>query len=217
MLKGKALTPSNILSLFRIFLLVPIYQSLSENTASGNYWALLYMFLAVVSDFLDGFLARQLKQVSDLGKVLDPIADNICIIGVTLILASPVRANPLPLWFLLVILFRDVSIIGGGYLIYRRREVITTSNIWGKSTSTIIAGLLISNALQLHPASPWLFWVHYQFLLWLSLSFLVVSTASYVRRFYLLLTEKNTVASASLLNADGANRSSQVRRNSGET
>jgi len=216
MLKGKTLTPSNVLSLFRIFLLVPIYQGLSQNTVSGNTWALFYMILAVMSDFLDGFLARRLKQVSDLGKVLDPLADKVCILGVCLILTLPVRDNPLPFWFLLVILVREIGIVSGGYLIYRRSKLIVTSNIWGKSASAILSSLLISNALQFEPASPWLSWSNCQFLLWLSLSFMLVSTISYARRFYLLLGKRKGIAHTGILNANGGRESNQAPPDGGK-
>jgi len=188
MLSTKSLTISNFLSLLRVMLLVPIFQGLSQNSTEGNAWALFYMSLAVITDFLDGFFARKLNQISDLGKVLDPVADKLCILGVTFILILPIRENPLPLWFLIVILVREIGIIGGGYFIYRKHGMITTSNIWGKSTSTVIAMMLISYVLNVQPESPWLSWLNYRFLLWLSVSFIIVSAFSYGWRFFQLMS-----------------------------
>lgn len=212
MLKTKTLTISNVLSLLRVMLLVPIFQGLSQNTPVGTAWALFYMFIAVLTDFLDGFLARRLDQISDLGKVLDPLADKICIFGVALILTVPIRENPLPTWFLLVIMVREIGILGGGYFIYRRQGIVLTSNIWGKSTSTIIAAMLFSYVINFKPASPWLAWMNYRFLLWLSVSFIIVSALSYTWRFLKLLNAAPHSLSSEILKAK--NRGTKARAGS---
>jgi CDP-diacylglycerol--glycerol-3-phosphate 3-phosphatidyltransferase len=172
-------------------LLVPIFQGLSQNTHEGNAWALFYMVLAILTDFLDGFFARKLNQITDLGKLLDPLADKITIFGVYLILALPIRETPLPFWFLIVLFIRDMTILTCGYLIYRKRKIVVKSNIWGKSTSTILAAMLVSYVLNLIPVTPWLFWIHYKFLLWLSLCFIFVSGISYGWNFYRLYVKQS--------------------------
>jgi CDP-diacylglycerol---glycerol-3-phosphate 3-phosphatidyltransferase len=197
MLQGKALTSSNALSFVRIVLIFPIFQSLSQNTPAGNVWALGFMGLAVISDFLDGFLARRLGQISDLGKILDPLADKVCIISVCWILSSPVRDNPIPAWFLVTVLARDAFVVGTSYIILKRKGFVVSSNIWGKTTSTVIAFMLMIYVLQIDslpagiPGSPEQL---EQFLLWLSLSFLVVSTTTYGYRFYTLMLPQNKMA-----------------------
>jgi CDP-diacylglycerol--glycerol-3-phosphate 3-phosphatidyltransferase len=193
MLPGKTLTPSNLLSLLRVVLLIPILQALSKNTLSGNAWALFFIGLAVISDFLDGYLARALKQTSELGRVLDPIADKICLIGVTWYLTSPDRINPLPVWFLLALILRDVAVVGSCWIVYRRDGVVLPSNIWGKATSTVLTVTLIAYILQVEYPPAWLSWLTpnlNHFLLWLSLTFLAVSAWSYGRRFYLIMSDR---------------------------
>jgi CDP-diacylglycerol--glycerol-3-phosphate 3-phosphatidyltransferase len=190
MLEGKTFTASNFLSLLRVLLLFPILQALSKNTLSGNAWALVFIALAVISDFLDGFLARQLGQISELGKVLDPLADKICIIAITWYFTTPARMHPLPLWFLLVVILRDVMVVGTCTIVYRRNGIVLTSNIWGKTTSTVLAAMLIVYILHVENAPAWMSWMTPgldHFLLWLSLAFLAVSTWSYGRRFYLIM------------------------------
>jgi CDP-diacylglycerol--glycerol-3-phosphate 3-phosphatidyltransferase len=207
MSKIPILTVSNLLSVSRIFLLAPIFWVLSRNTPSGNVWALFFMALAVLTDFLDGFLARRMGQVSDLGKVLDPVADKICLISVGLFLCSPHRANPLPPWFFILLIARDVAVVGLGYYLYRRVRIITTSNIWGKTTSGVLATMLIIYTLQFHHNPPFLSWLPSrldQFVLWLAFSFMLVSTLSYARRFYRLLAQgKGTAYRSRVLNAGG--------------
>ncbi len=204
MWKRKALTASNALSLFRIVLLVPIYHALSQNTTKGNLLALFLIILAIISDYLDGFLARRLGQITDWGKVLDPVADKICIFFVCLFLALPGRENPLPIWFLGLYLIREIGIFAGGYMIYRRQGIVVKSNIWGKSTTTVLSLMLISYVLKLQPASIWLSWLNYQFLFWLSFSFVIVSSVSYGWRFYRLMGEKKRVVQSGVLKPDGA-------------
>ncbi|RJP78682.1 MAG: CDP-alcohol phosphatidyltransferase family protein [Candidatus Zixiibacteriota bacterium] len=178
-MQGKFLTASNFLSLLRVLLLVPIFLALGKNTAAGNAWALLFMGLAVVTDYMDGYLARKMGQISDLGRVLDPVADKICIAAVALFLASPWRQLPLPLWFVLVVVIRDLAVVGSGYLIYRRAGFVVTSNWWGKFTSGFLAALLITYVLHfdryLGKAAATL----QDLLLGLSLLFLLISTVSY--------------------------------------
>ncbi|MCX6641239.1 MAG: CDP-alcohol phosphatidyltransferase family protein [bacterium] len=212
MFKGKFLTPSNLLSLARVPLLIPIAMALSANTARGNLWGLFFMLLAIITDYLDGFLARKLNQVSDLGKTLDPVADKICIIGVCLILSSPLRDNPIPIWLLIALVIRDTAILICGYLIYYRTARVVTSNIWGKSTSCVLALMIISYVLNLEPSNLALSWMHYHVLLWLAFTFTIVSTASYARVFYLSYVERRGVYSSRILDTSRAQGSSRNSR-----
>ena len=68
----------NLLSIFRIFLMYPLLTFISQE----NYLFALYIFiLAVITDALDGYLARFMDWRTDLGKILDPIADKVLLIG----------------------------------------------------------------------------------------------------------------------------------------
>jgi CDP-diacylglycerol--glycerol-3-phosphate 3-phosphatidyltransferase len=206
MFRGKILTPSNGLSLIRVLLLIPITYALSANSASGNLWALIFMLVAIVTDFLDGYLARTMNQVSDFGKVLDPFADKVCIVGVCLILASPLRDNPIPIWILAVLVARDLSILMGGYLMYRRTTRVVTSNIWGKSTSVVVSLMIISYVLKLEPSQPLLSWLHYRVLTWLAFSFLIVSGITYAWGFYLVFGGRKQVVQSGILDSGQSGR-----------
>jgi CDP-diacylglycerol--glycerol-3-phosphate 3-phosphatidyltransferase len=71
--------------------------------------ALLLFVVATVTDWLDGYLARRLNQITDLGKLLDPLADKIL---VTAALFYLVYHDSLPLWMAVVMVARDFLITG---------------------------------------------------------------------------------------------------------
>ena len=90
------------------------------------------MALSILTDSLDGYLARRLGEVSALGKILDPIGDKICI-GVAAIAVTILR--DLPWWAMGIIIFRDVGIVIIGTFMVGQLAIVTSSNIWGKATS----------------------------------------------------------------------------------
>ena len=67
----------NLLAIFRILILPFIFYFLAQDTHSGLIVALVLIALAVGSDVLDGYAARRLNQITDLGKILDPVADKL--------------------------------------------------------------------------------------------------------------------------------------------
>lgn len=73
--KQKIFTIPNVLSMFRIMLIPLIVWLYSAKQAYG--WALLVLILSGLTDIVDGFIARKWNMVSDLGKILDPIADKL--------------------------------------------------------------------------------------------------------------------------------------------
>jgi cardiolipin synthase (CMP-forming) len=101
-------TWANALSFVRLLALPVIYLDLV-----GERWTRAFVLLAVFSatDWLDGYLARRLDQMTRLGKLLDPISDRLLFIVVGV---GFVVADVLPLWAVLVLLVRDVLVIGIG-------------------------------------------------------------------------------------------------------
>jgi CDP-diacylglycerol--glycerol-3-phosphate 3-phosphatidyltransferase len=114
--------------------------------------ACVFIFLAVLSDFLDGLTARRTGSISDWGKILDPLADKVGIAALVITLAI---VGALPLWFLTVVIARDALIAGGGLLLTRRLGAPPSSNLWGKATSlcmsvyltTISVGWMLDSSL----------------------------------------------------------------------
>src|SRR5574338_1335180 len=104
------LTAANQLTLLRM-LLSPAFVIFLLYGYSG--WALLTMVAAGVTDMLDGLIARRAGQKTTLGAWLDPMADKLLLVTMFVMLTLPNigSANPLPLWFTVLVLSRDIAIV----------------------------------------------------------------------------------------------------------
>ena len=96
------LTVPNLLSLFRLAL-VPVFLWLLLTGQSG--FAILALIVASATDYLDGYFARKLNQVTRIGQLLDPAADRLYILATLIGLAV---TNHIPVWLPFVIIGRDV-------------------------------------------------------------------------------------------------------------
>jgi CDP-diacylglycerol---glycerol-3-phosphate 3-phosphatidyltransferase len=135
--------PSNILSLIRLVLVAPtVYYILQEDSAGK---ALGVIALGMATDAVDGPLARRRGEVSDLGKLIDPIADKLTLDGVALALS--VR-HGFPWWVTNLLLARDAAILAGATLIFRDTTEITTSIYAGKATTAFLTVALLLYILE---------------------------------------------------------------------
>ncbi len=136
--KGKVWTIPNILSLIRLgFAFLLYYFILKHQTPA----AVVTSLVSMATDFADGYLARKLNEITELGKILDPMGDKI-IVGLAAI--GLYQSYGLPLWILLVIIGRDVLILIGSFFLFKRMRQVTASNTPGKIAVTVIAFLLLS-------------------------------------------------------------------------
>lgn len=101
----------NLITLGRIAL-APAFVVLLND---GDYRSALVVFIiAGVSDGLDGFIAKRFHYQSRLGAILDPVADKILLVSAYVMLTV---LNQLPFWLVIVVVFRDMLIVGG-YVVY---------------------------------------------------------------------------------------------------
>jgi CDP-diacylglycerol--glycerol-3-phosphate 3-phosphatidyltransferase/cardiolipin synthase len=175
-------TVANFVSVGRLLLLIPLFYFLREgDKGNGNLWAVAVMAAAMVSDMLDGLLARVLKQVSDWGGVLDPIADKLWICALAAFLAAPWREHPLPWGFLTLILVRDLGIVTCALWAFRRVGVVMTSTWIGKLTMFAEAVTLIAFTINRTPT--YLPSVNPYTLMWITVPLIFISGISYGYRF----------------------------------
>jgi CDP-diacylglycerol--glycerol-3-phosphate 3-phosphatidyltransferase len=171
-LHGPYFTISNLLSISRLFFVWPIAHLLQQNNPAMNVTILVLIFLACLTDFLDGYLARKMNQISDFGKLLDPFADKVAIVITTLLL---VHYRNFPLWLFGIMFARDLMIVLGAIFILGQRKFIVQSNWPGKITVGILAGVVIVHILVIKPLIP--------IFIGLSLAGIIISSISYVKRF----------------------------------
>lgn len=139
--------PSNVLSLLRLALVGPtVYYLLQEERTDK---ALGLLALGMVTDFADGPIARWRDEESDLGKVIDPIADKLTLDGVAVVLSMK---RGFPWWITKLLLVRDVGLVAGSLLIFRRSTYVPPSQYAGKLTTVMLTGALL---LYLLDAQPW--------------------------------------------------------------
>ncbi|HEY7317046.1 MAG TPA: CDP-diacylglycerol--glycerol-3-phosphate 3-phosphatidyltransferase [Candidatus Binatia bacterium] len=105
-------TLPNLLSLFRICIIpVLVYLLTFSDRLSGALAALLFL-IASITDYFDGYFARRNRSVSDLGKILDPLADKLMVIAVLIMLAAMDRPGQpsVPAWLVVVIITRESAV-----------------------------------------------------------------------------------------------------------
>lgn len=131
-------TLPNILSFLRLAT-VPFFVWLF---VSGREEAAVILYGAGAwTDFFDGYLARRLNAVSELGKLLDPLADRVFIIALVVALLS---RDTVPLWLALVILVRDAVLLVAFPVLERRGVERVRVNFTGKSaTASLLFGLTL--------------------------------------------------------------------------
>ena len=111
MMIGLGLNLPNLISLGRL-LLVPLAILL---ILDGRYWAAFWVFVvAGISDALDGFIAKRFDRRTRLGALLDPLADKVLLVSVYVTLGIAGQLWP---WLVVLVVFRDLMIIGGFLLI----------------------------------------------------------------------------------------------------
>ncbi len=146
------LTLPNILTIIR-FLLIPLYVTVNFSSIQyADEIAIAIFVVAMFLDVLDGFIARRYNLITDLGKMLDPIADKCTMIAV---LTCLVIKGKVSAWLLVFILIKELTMMIVGAFIYKKGKIVIPANIFGK-LATCLLTLYIVNCvvfewyLQIH-------------------------------------------------------------------
>jgi cardiolipin synthase len=124
-------TTANALTASRIVLLPFIIASI---VTQHRITALIIMLISLTTDIFDGYIARHFNQETEFGKILDPVVDKTCLAAILIALLA---VHAIPLWVVLVIIARDLFILGGSFVIWRQRKFVFKANNLGR-----VAGLL---------------------------------------------------------------------------
>lgn len=130
----------NTISLFR-FCLIPFFiWSIMDAHREGPLIALGILCLSGLSDMLDGYLARKLNQITDLGKILDPLADKLIIISAAMTLAWEHRLN---LLIALIITLRELAMVIGTAINFKQNQQVAGASYLGKGTTCLFYAAVI--------------------------------------------------------------------------
>lgn len=138
---------SNLVSILRILLIIPVSYLLLYKFESENTLIIILVLCMYFSDLLDGYLARKLNQVSEFGKIIDPLADKIAVISIAIILLI---LGKIPIWYVSVIVIRDVLILSFGIYLDKKKDIRLMSNYPGK-IAVFSIGLIILFAVINNP------------------------------------------------------------------
>jgi CDP-diacylglycerol--glycerol-3-phosphate 3-phosphatidyltransferase len=154
------MTTANKITISRI-LLVPLFivmvlYYVDSGDEIYRLWAILAFGIASISDGIDGYIARHYNQHSELGKILDPLADKLLLVSGIVLLSFPnTNLARIPMWLTATILSRDVLLlIGLGVIHYTCGKVTVRPAIVGK-VATVFQMTCIIWALLKFPAN-WL-------------------------------------------------------------
>ena len=125
----------NILCYIRILLIpVFIYVYVNAKDAVDYYMAAAIIFLSGLTDFCDGFIARKFNQVTELGKLIDPVADKLTQAAIIIALMFKIK------WmFFLVVLFviKELSMLINGIILLRKGKKLDGAMWFGKVSTAV--------------------------------------------------------------------------------
>lgn len=175
--KKDVLTVANAVSLSRALIAIPILYLYHASGKDANWLIAVFIAYAFISDYLDGYLARKMNQVTEFGKVADPLADKVCAI---ILFLYGAYIGIIPYFFLAVLVIRDALILLGSLMIKRKR---------GKYAMSVISGKVAVNVLAIYWITAFFFPHKEQtiaFLMWLCIILLLYSLGSYIHRYVLI-------------------------------
>ena len=175
---------SNLLSIIRLGLTPFIFHSIIRRYHLAT---LVIGGLAILTDMLDGYFARRLNQRTNLGKILDPIADKAIISAA--IIALILSSSSFPRWAFGIVIVRDALIVVANIFLFHRTQTIARSDVWGKCTTFFLATALTLYVLtdsQLIPSfAPF-------YVLCVGLVFALISVLNYGWQLLCLLQQNKT-------------------------
>ena len=147
------MTLASKITLVRVFLipLVMVLMYVSGGEANVWMWLSLAVFIiASLSDYVDGYIARQYNQVTDFGKFLDPLADKLLVIAVMTIFC---QWGMMPAWALMIVLTREFAVTGLRLVAVGKGTVIAAGWSGKVKTASTMIGLCFMLAF---PQVEWL-------------------------------------------------------------
>ncbi|MBS3741312.1 MAG: CDP-alcohol phosphatidyltransferase family protein [Candidatus Cloacimonetes bacterium] len=141
--KNDLISIPNIVTLVRLIILPFILVALVKE---NHLLAFLLFVFAGLTDILDGFLARALDQITETGKILDPVVDKLFFLMIAVFLLF---YTSFPLWAFIVIIALEFAILLGAYHTIINYHFIPVSNFYGKTAAFFISAAFYMYMLNL--------------------------------------------------------------------
>jgi CDP-diacylglycerol--glycerol-3-phosphate 3-phosphatidyltransferase len=145
----------------RLLVIPPVLYGLGRPDAIAHWVVLVIFLIGAATDWVDGYLARKLNQVTELGKFLDPLVDKLLVLAPLLAL---VELGQIPAWGVFLILARELTI--AGWRVNPKLQGAATiqgANLWGKlktvSQIAAIALLIAPTTAQFPILGQTAFWI----------------------------------------------------------
>ncbi len=166
----------NIITISRILIIPIIFSLLFFREEIYGIYAAAFFLLAIVSDFIDGYIARKKKLVTNLGIFLDPIADKLLVVTILIML---IPLGRIPAWVVVIIIFREIFITGLR-AIAGEKGIVISAGMEGKwKTGFHMAGIFCLLVYYKH------FYIDFGYagliLIFISIIFSLVSSYKYVK------------------------------------
>jgi cardiolipin synthase len=136
--KNKIVTIPNILSLFRIFLIpliVWLFVGKQDYILTG-----VFVLVSGLTDIVDGYIARTFHMISDVGKVLDPVADKATQFVVMMLIATKFPLIIIPVAFLAI---KEIFMAITGYMIIKKCDVVLGAEWYGKAATVVLSAIMV--------------------------------------------------------------------------
>ncbi|MPZ88802.1 MAG: CDP-diacylglycerol--glycerol-3-phosphate 3-phosphatidyltransferase [Nitriliruptorales bacterium] len=140
-------SPANVLTLLRVALVPVIAVLLFIEGSTARWWAVGLFIIAALSDWGDGWAARRWQDVTRWGKLADPLADKLLIVGTLAVLAW---LGELPWWAVTIIVLREGAVTIQRQMLLRH-DVVMSASVYGKTKTVAQVVALI---LYLLPGVP---------------------------------------------------------------
>jgi CDP-diacylglycerol--glycerol-3-phosphate 3-phosphatidyltransferase len=134
----------NLISIFRI-VFIPLTIYLFENISENRWFVILILVVFSLLDNLDGFAARKLNQITEFGKVIDPLIDKLFVITISVQLFL---IDLIPRWFFFLVVARDLIIMFAGLLFIKKFKSVPPSDFIGKLTVGAIGCVFLFSLLD---------------------------------------------------------------------
>ena len=157
---SRSMTLANQLTMARFAMALAMFAALMQPQAAAHLLAFFLFLAAIITDWIDGYVARRTNSVSAFGKVADPIADKILVIGALIGLS---RAHTgIPLWGVFLIIARELLMGGVRVLTISQQGSILSAQRWGKISMVVQSCAVLAMVGVLAARERWILphWAH---------------------------------------------------------